>query len=85
MHRRYLHTCKRIAVMPSSMVSSSCRRPPAGGETEALVVFGPLLLGIGIGLLAGPLLVWALIGLGAGITLKSVVSEREKGGRRRVH
>ena len=49
------------------------------------MVFGPLLLGIGIGLLAGPLLVWTLIGLGAGITLKSVVSEREKGGRRRVH
>lgn len=38
------------------------------------MVAGPLVLGIGIGLLAGHLLVWAIIGLGAGITLRSVVS-----------
>jgi hypothetical protein len=37
------------------------------------MVFGPLLLGIGIGMLAGHLVVWAIIGLGAGITLHSVV------------
>lgn len=51
------------------------------------MVFGPLLLGIGIGLLAGHLLVWAVIGLGAGITLSSVVSglrPDKVGGRRRV-
>ncbi|HEV2760690.1 MAG TPA: hypothetical protein VGV86_14100 [Acidimicrobiales bacterium] len=38
------------------------------------MVAGPLLLGIGIGLLSSQLLVGALIGLGAGITLRSVVS-----------
>ena len=38
------------------------------------MVAGPLLLGIGIGLLVGHLVVWAIIGLGAGITLRSVVS-----------
>jgi hypothetical protein len=54
------------------------------GETEAQMVIGPLLLGIGIGLLAGHLLIWILIGLGAGITLHSVVSELGKGARRRV-
>ena len=48
------------------------------------MVIGPLLLGIGIGLLAGHLLVWILIGLGAGITLHSVVGELKKGARRRV-
>jgi hypothetical protein len=48
------------------------------------MVIGPLLLGIGIGLLAGHLLVWILIGLGAGITLNSVVGELKKGTRRRV-
>ena len=48
------------------------------------MVFGPLLLGIGIGLLAGHLFVWALIGLGTGITVHSVVSELKKGNRRRV-
>ena len=48
------------------------------------MVFGPLLLGIGIGLLVGHLLVWLIIGLGAGITLHSVMSERRKGSRRRV-
>ncbi len=37
------------------------------------MVAGPLLLGIGIGLLVGQLLAGALIGLGAGITLSSVV------------
>jgi hypothetical protein len=42
------------------------------GETEAQMVIGPLLLGIGIGLLAGHLFIWILIGLGAGITLHSV-------------
>ena len=48
------------------------------------MVFGPLLLGIGIGLLAGHLLIWVLLGLGAGITLHSVVSELRKGAGRRV-
>ena len=48
------------------------------------MVLGPLLLGIGIGLLAGHLLVWIIIGLGAGITLHSVMSELKKGARRRV-
>jgi hypothetical protein len=48
------------------------------------MVFGPLLLGIGIGLLAGHLLIWMLIGLGAGITLHSVMGELKKGTRRRV-
>lgn len=48
------------------------------------MVFGPLLLGIGIGLLAGHLLIWMLIGLGAGITLNSVVSELRNGAGRRV-
>ena len=48
------------------------------------MVFGPLLLGIGIGLLVGHLLVWAVIGLGAGITLHAVLSELRKGTRRRV-
>jgi len=48
------------------------------------MVIGPLLLGIGIGLLAGHLLIWILIGLGTGITLHSVVSELKKGSRRRV-
>lgn len=38
------------------------------------MVIGPLLLGIGIGLLAGHLLTWVIIGLGAGITLNSTVS-----------
>ncbi len=47
-------------------------------------MLGPLLLGIGIGLLAGHLLVWIIIGLGAGITLHSVMSELRKGARRRV-
>ena len=45
------------------------------------MVFGPLLLGIGIGLLAGHLLVWMLIGLGAGITVRSVVSGLRTGAR----
>ncbi|CAA9258923.1 MAG: hypothetical protein AVDCRST_MAG10-2629 [uncultured Acidimicrobiales bacterium] len=50
--------------------------PPLSGigETEARMVAGPLLLGIGIGLLMSQLLAGALIGLGAGITLRSVVS-----------
>jgi len=48
------------------------------------MVIGPLLLGIGIGLLVGHLVVWILIGLGAGITLHSAVSELKKGTRRRV-
>ena len=48
------------------------------------MVIGPLLLGIGIGLLAGHLLVWAIIGLGAGITLSSLVSSLgTKGSRSR--
>ena len=38
------------------------------------MVAGPLLLGIGIGLLTSQLLVGVLTGLGAGITLRSVVS-----------
>ncbi len=38
------------------------------------MVAGPLLLGIGIGLLTSQLLVGVLIGLGAGITLSAVVS-----------
>ena len=38
------------------------------------MVAGPLLLGIGIGLLTSQLLAGALIGLGAGITVRSVVS-----------
>ncbi len=49
------------------------------------MVAGPLLLGIGIGLLAGHLAVWVIIGLGAGITLRSVVSgldEHDHRGRR---
>ena len=50
--------------------------PPLSGigETEARMVAGPRLLGIGIGLLMSQLLAGALIGLGAGITLRSVVS-----------
>jgi hypothetical protein len=59
------------------------RRLPAGGETEATMVIGPLLLGIGIGLLAGHLLIWIIIGLGAGITLNSLVSGLRKGVRGR--
>lgn len=47
------------------------------------MVFGPLLLGIGIGLLAGHLLVWVIIGLGAGITLHSAVSELKTREKRR--
>ena len=48
------------------------------------MVIGPLLLGIGIGLLAVHLLIWIIIGLGAGITLNSVVSGlRPKGVRSR--
>lgn len=38
------------------------------------MVIGPLLLGIGIGLLVGHLLVWIILGLGAGITVRSVVA-----------
>lgn len=53
-------------------------------ETEASMVIGPLLLALGIGLLAGHLLIWIIIGLGAGITLNSVVSGlRPKGVRGR--
>jgi hypothetical protein len=37
------------------------------------MVWGPLMLGIGIGLIAGQLLAGALIGLGAGITIQSVI------------
>ena len=37
------------------------------------MVAGPLLLGLGIGLLAGQVLAGLLIGLGAGVTLHSVV------------
>ena len=48
------------------------------------MVAGPLLLGIGIGLLAGQLLAGALIGLGAGVTLHSVVGALHKERRRRV-
>ena len=48
------------------------------------MVIGPLLLGIGIGLLAGHLLIWVIIGLGAGITLNSLASSlRAKGVRGR--
>jgi hypothetical protein len=48
------------------------------------MVIGPVLLGIGLGLLAGELLAGVLIGLGAGITLSSVVSAmRDKERRRR--
>jgi len=61
-----------------------CRRVLGGDGTEDRMVIGPLLLGIGIGLLAGHLLIWILIGLGTGITLHSVVSELKKGSRRRV-
>ncbi len=38
------------------------------------MVIGPVLLGTGLGLLAGELLAGILIGLGAGITLNSVLS-----------
>ena len=38
------------------------------------MVIGPVLLGSGVGLLAGELLAGVLIGLGAGITLSSVLS-----------
>jgi hypothetical protein len=48
------------------------------------MVIGPLLLGIGVGLLAGQLLIWIIIGLGAGLTLRSVASELGKGARQRV-
>ncbi|MGI8983433.1 MAG: hypothetical protein ACR2HM_02685 [Acidimicrobiales bacterium] len=48
------------------------------------MVIGPFLLGAGIGILAGHVLVWMLIGLGAGITLHSVVSELRRGDRWRV-
>jgi hypothetical protein len=48
------------------------------------MLIGPLLLGIGIGLLVGHLLIWIVLGLGAGITLHSVVSELRKGAGRRV-
>ena len=44
------------------------------GERETAMVIGPVLLGIGLGLLAGELLAGVLIGLGAGITLSSVLS-----------
>jgi hypothetical protein len=54
------------------------------GERETHMVIGPLLLGIGVGLLAGQLLIWIIIGLGAGITLRSVASELGKGARQRV-
>ena len=37
------------------------------------MVAGPLLLGIGVGLLVGQLLAGTLIGLGAGITLQAVI------------
>lgn len=48
------------------------------------MVVGPLLLGIGIGVLVGQLLAGALIGLGAGITVHSVVGALlDKEGRRR--
>ena len=48
------------------------------------MVIGPVLLGLGIGLLAGELLAGILIGLGAGITLHSVLSAvRTKEARRR--
>ena len=46
-------------------------------------MIGRLLLGIGIGLLAGHLLIWMLISLGAGITLHSVMSELRKSARPR--
>ena len=85
MHRRYPRPCTRTAAVRSLAKNIRwCRRPPAGGETEDPMVFGPLVLGIGIGLLAGQLLVWVIIGLGAGITLHSVMSERRKGSRRGV-
>ena len=48
------------------------------------MVLGPLLLGIGIGLLAGHLLIWIIIGLGAGITLHSIMSELKHGAGRRA-
>ena len=38
------------------------------------MVMGPVLLGIGLGVLAGELLAGVLIGLGAGITLSSLLS-----------
>ena len=38
------------------------------------MVIGLVLLGIGLGLLAGELLAGALIGLGAGVTLNSLVA-----------
>ena len=47
------------------------------------MVIRPVLLGIGLGLLAGQLLVGVLIGLGAGITLRAVVSDPSKEFRRR--
>lgn len=47
------------------------------------MVIGPVLLGIGLGLLGGELLAGLLIGLGAGITLSSVVSARSGEFRRR--
>jgi hypothetical protein len=47
------------------------------------MVIGPVLLGLGIGLLAGQLMAGLLIGLGAGITLHSVFSAvRTKDARR---
>ena len=46
------------------------------------MVEGPLLLGLGIGLLAGQLLAGTLMGLGAGITLHSVIGSRRASERR---
>lgn len=48
------------------------------------MVVGPLLRGVGIGLVAGRLLAGFLIGLGAGVTLSSVVGSlraKERPGR----
>ena len=48
------------------------------------MVLGPVLLGLGLGLLSGELLAGVLIGLGAGITLSSVLSAlRSKESHRR--